>query len=85
MYITRAAILYQGGGIVEGKNYPEIIDLAHRFGFIGTYVSGYLTDRGDFIDRNKAMEVAIKSGQLPADFTGPLAPEDLWGEDDATY
>lgn len=83
--ITRAAFLYERGGIVTGKSYPEIQNLGYRFGYSSGYISGFVDDKSNFMDRNSAMKIAIASGQLPADFTGPLTPEDLFGEDDATY
>lgn len=65
--------------MVEGQDYNQIISIAHRFGFTGTYVSGYLTSTGDFIDRNRAKEIAIEAGQLPADFKDKIQPKDLFG------
>ena len=78
-YIRRAAMIFQGGGMVEGQDYTQILSIAHRFGFTGTYVSGYLTSLGEFIDRNQAKEIAIKAGQLPADFLDKIQPKDLFG------
>lgn len=72
-------MIFQGGGMVEGQDYNQILGIAHRFGFTGSYVSGYLTSNNDFIDRFRAKEIAIEAGQLPADFEGKIEPKDLFG------
>ena len=83
--ITRAAFLYERGGIVTGKSYPEVQAIGYRCGFTSGYMSGFVDDKGNFIDRNTALKEAIASGQLPENFAGPLTPEDLFGEDDVSY
>lgn len=79
MFIKRAAILYQRGGIVEGTNYGDIMSLSHKLGITSGYVLGYTDSSDNFIDRNQALVIAKEAGQLPKDFEGDLYPEDLFG------
>lgn len=67
--------------MVEGQDYTQILSIAHRFGFTGTYVSGYLTSDNQFIDRNRAKEIAIEAGQLSPEHREPLQPKDLFGSE----
>lgn len=79
MFIKRAAILYEKGGILEGTNYGNISNLAHKLGITSGYIYGF-TDSGDnFIDRNAALVIAKEAGQVGNDFVGPLYPEDIFG------
>lgn len=78
MYIKRAAILYNPGGIFEGSNYGEIESLARRLGITSTYILGYTDSSDNFIDRNTALKIAKEAGQLPEDFKGPMFPEDIF-------
>lgn len=80
MFIKRAAILFERGGVVEGQSYAGILDLGQRFGFTSGYVAGFTDSHDNFIDRNTAAKIAISAGQVPASFSGPLAPEDLLPE-----
>lgn len=84
MFIKRAAILYTRGGILEGKSYGSIVSLAHRMGLTSTSMYGYVDSSDNFIDVYKATEIAKAAGQVPEDFKGTIAPEDLFGypEDD---
>lgn len=84
MFIKRAAILYERGGILEGTNYGNISMLAHKLGISSSYIFGYTDSSDNFIDRNQALEIAKAAGQLPENFEGPLFPEDLFpaGESD---
>lgn len=79
MFIKRAAILYEKGGILEGYNYGNISALAHKLGISSSYIFGYTDSSDNFIDRNQALVIAKAAKQLPEDFEGPLYPEDLFG------
>lgn len=80
MFIKRAAILFERGGVVEGTSYQAILDLGFQFGFTSGYICGFTDGHDNFIDRNTAAEIAKKSGQVPNNFSGPLYPEDLFPE-----
>lgn len=79
MFIKRAAILFQKGGIVQGQDYNQILGIAHRFGFSGTYVSGWLDSSDNFVGGDVALQIAKDAGQVAPDHV-KLYPEDLWGD-----
>lgn len=79
MFIKRAAILYERGGILEGHSYGDIESLARRMGITSGHIYGYTDSSDNFIDRNQALEIAKTAGQLPEDFKGPMSPEDIFG------
>jgi hypothetical protein len=79
MFIKKAAILYEKGGILQGNSYGDITSLAHRLGITSGYVYGFVDSSDNFIDRNKALEIAKAAHQVPEDFDGPLYPEDIFG------
>lgn len=78
MFIKKAAILYEKGGIIEGYSYGTISSLAHKLGITSGYIFGYTDSSDNFIDRNKALEIAKAAGQIADDFAGPMYPEDLF-------
>lgn len=80
MYIEYAAIKYPDGEIMTARRHYKIIQLQAKFGIRtgGDCVQGFLDTAGNFLTRDEAKEVAIKAGQVPADFQGTLYSEDIW-------
>jgi hypothetical protein len=78
--ITRAAII-QNRIIYSGQSHAEIIKMmVEKYGLPKPIdgIQGFMTDSGEFLDRNTAMEHAIKCGQMPATESGqPLYSEDI--------
>lgn len=79
MFIKRAAILYEKGGILEGRDYADIVNLSHKMGITGRSIYGFLDSGDNFIDRIQALEIAKSAKQVTKDFKGPLYPEDIFG------
>jgi hypothetical protein len=80
MFIKKAAILYERGGIIEGTNYGDIEGLARRMGITSSHIYGFMDSSDNFIDRNQALDIAKAAKQIPEDFDGPMYPEDLFVE-----
>lgn len=78
MFVKRAAIFYERGGILEGYNYSHITGLANKLGITGRSLYGYLDSNDNFIDRIQALEIAKAAKQVPEDYEGPLHPEDIF-------
>lgn len=77
MIITKAAIMYANGEILEGHNYVNIFSLARKLGMNGEYIEGFMTSSDEFVLPGKAAAIAVESGQLPS-VLGKLTPEQLW-------
>lgn len=77
MIITRAAIMFSNGEILEGHNYGDISNIANKIGFSGDKIYGFTTGAGDFVLPVEAAKIALDAGQIKSDF-GSLMPEDLW-------
>lgn len=82
MFIKRAAILYENGGIIEGHDYTQIVGLARKLGITGRSIYGFTDSSDNFIDRVKALEIAKTANQVPEDHKGSLYPEDIFGVND---
>lgn len=82
MYITQAAIRYNGDEVLTAYRHYKIMHLQAKLGikteFGHNAEDGFVTDTGQFVTRAEAKKIAIKSGQIPADFKGTLYSEDLW-------
>lgn len=84
MKIVSAAILFRGAVISEpppARHHNLLATIRSAFGLIGAVtgeVQGFLTDEGAFVDRAKAGEIAIASGQLEKIRPTGLYSEDLW-------
>lgn len=77
MIISRAAILYPNGEIVEGRDYGTIQTLANKLSFSGEKIYGFVTSDGTFVDPGFAAFIAKEAGQVSEDIE-ELKPEDLW-------
>lgn len=81
--ITKAAILYNGS-IYTGWRHALIGHDMLAKGickrpFPGGPAQGFITDKGEFVSRKEALEIAKKSGQIPEDHKYPeLFSEDMW-------
>lgn len=75
--ITNAAIMYQNGEVLEGKNYHKINSLANRLGISGDRIHGFLNSSGEFVLPIDAAQIATESGQLKKPVS-ELSPDDLW-------
>lgn len=85
MKIVSAAILFRGAVISEpppARHSNLIATIRSAFWLTGAVtgeVQGFLTDEGGFVDRRKAGQIAIASGQLKELPVPPdLYTEDLW-------
>lgn len=77
MIITKAAILFYNGGVLEGHTYSQICYLAKKLGFTGDKIYGFMTSRDIFVDSSNAAYIAFESGQIKTEKDN-LEPEDLW-------
>jgi len=77
MFITKAAIMFQNGEVVEGRNYSEANTVANKLGLTGDKIHGFSTSSGTFVLPNEAVEIAIGSNQI-AERVDILTPETLW-------
>ena len=77
MVIVRAAIMFQNGDIIEGRDYGHISSLANKLSLSGERVNGFTTSSGDFVLPEEAVEIAINAGQI-TDRVDELTPEMLW-------
>lgn len=79
MLITRAAIMFSDGEILEGYDYGKINSLSNRLGVQGDKVYGFVTSSDDFVLPDEAAKIAVEAGQLDKKVDN-LRPEDLWSE-----
>lgn len=79
MIITRAAIMFSNGEIVEGHNYGDIATIANKLSFFGDKLYGFVTSYGEFVLPAEAAVIAITAGQITS-IIYELKPEDLWPE-----
>ena len=79
MVITRAAIMYANGEVLEGRNYGEIASLGSKLGLCGEKILGFLTNSEQFVLPEEAAKIAIESKQISS-VEDTLSPEDLWPE-----
>lgn len=74
MIITKAAIMFQNGEIVEGHSYGQISTLAHKLSFTGDKIHGFMTSKGEFVLPNEAVEIAFEAKQI-AERVDELTPD----------
>lgn len=79
MVITRAAIMYSNGEVLDGRSYGEIHSLGSKLGLCGEKVLGFLTNSEQFVSPDEAAEIAVQSKQVDT-LNDTLSPEDLWPE-----
>ena len=79
MVISRAAVMFSSGEVVEGHNYGNIMTIAHKLSFTGDFIHGFVTGAGDFVLPDEAARIALKAKQISKK-TKELKPEDLWPE-----
>lgn len=77
MVITKAAIMFSNGEVLESHTYSTILLLAHKLSFTGDKIYGFVTSSGDFVLPKEAAKIAIKAGQIKT-VIGVLTPEALW-------
>lgn len=82
--IIDAAIL-KDSTIYSGRRHFIIINNADKGFFKENSIQGFITDSGEFLDREKALEHAYKSGQISKTlykerlkYSKELFSEDLW-------
>jgi len=80
----RCAGLRIAGKVYEGKRHSDIILDAGRLGVkLRPYPHGddlgFVTDRGDFVNRERALKIALNAGQVEAGHT--LSRDELHSED----
>lgn len=57
----------------------DSLENENRLHFLNNHVQGFLTSKGNFVDREEGMKLAIKAGQVPFDnTTSKLYSEDLY-------
>jgi hypothetical protein len=78
MVITRAAIMFSNGEVVEGRSYSEISTMAGKLGFNGERIYGFVTSSDEFVLPKDAAKIAKKAGQIKTVLGGVLTPEMLW-------
>lgn len=77
MVITRAAIMFSNGEIIEGHDYGQIATLAHKLSYSGDKIYGFMTSSGEFVLPKEAVEIAFKAKQI-AERVDTLTPATLW-------
>jgi hypothetical protein len=77
MFIRKAAALFNSGELVEGNNYYAVLLEARDRGITSEYVFGFIDSHDNFVDFKTAADIAIKAGQVPKTFSGPLHLDDL--------
>jgi len=77
MFITKAAIMYQNGQVIEGKDYGQIKKVARKLDYPTEMIEGFVTSSGDFVTPREAMGIAINVQQIQSDLD-ELTPELLW-------
>ena len=79
MIISRAAIMFSNGEVVEGHTYGQIMTMAHKLSFSGEMIHGFVTSYGEFVLPDEASAIAFAAGQIPEQLA-TLTPEDIWPE-----
>jgi len=78
MIIARAATMFSNGEILEGHDYGNISNLAHKFSYpMDQRIYGFVTSTDEFVLPKEAMEIAVQAGQTTP-LTELLTPEQLW-------
>lgn len=74
-----SAAIYHLGVVRTGKNHGECMRQLPRDRKKPYDVQGFLTSRGDFVDRREAFGIAMAAGQLSNGYSrwGKLFSEDL--------
>jgi hypothetical protein len=67
MLITRPAIMFKDGEVFEGHSYGSVAQIAHKLGFYGEKVHGFVTTSGDFVLPDEAAKIAFENGQIPTE------------------
>lgn len=76
--IVTAAIL-KDGIVYTGKRHPDILCAPGNYGKLRDGIQGFVTDKGEFLDRKSARAHFIENKQIP--FHGKLHPTLLFSED----
>lgn len=79
MVITRAAIMFSNGEVIEGHNYGNIMSVANKLSLNGEKIYGFVTSYGEFVLPDEASKIALKAKQISSP-NDNLKPEDLWPE-----
>ena len=69
--------MFSNGEVVEGQSYSAIATTAHKLGFRGEKINGFVTSAGDFVDPVSAIPIALQAGQIKEE-KDKLEPEDIW-------
>lgn len=77
MIITRAAIMYANGEVVDGRDYGYISSIAHKLSLPSERIEGFLTSSGEFVLPSDAAAIAVEARQI-TEAPSMLTPEDLW-------
>lgn len=77
MLITKAAIMYSDGVVLEGHSYGDIAYLASKLSMGGDRIEGFVTSSDEFVLPTEAAIIAVNSGQVK-EVAEKLTPEDLW-------
>lgn len=79
--IVNAAIKYPDGEIVLGKSHTKIVALQAKLGVRTSdeqIIKGFVDSADNFLTREEALSVAIKSGQIKKSKDKKLFSDDLW-------
>lgn len=77
MVITKAAIMFQNGEVLEGHSYGEISILGNKLSLTGLKIHGFLTSSDVFVLPSEGALIAFEAGQI-SEKTENLTPEMLW-------
>ena len=86
--ISCSAVKYPWGEVVSGFRHSDVMNFMAGMKRIITkveYPQGFITNRGRFVGRHEAAEIARRSGQVPPDFSGELYSEDVWPDSPLKY
>ncbi len=59
--------MFSDGEIFEGYSYASVSTIAHKLGFSGEKIHGFVTTSGDFVLPDEAAKIAFEAGQIPAE------------------
>lgn len=84
--IVAAAYLHRGTIFTGSRHYRIIQDIACMLGerVDKNSQDGFMTNRGEFVNRTTGAAIAREAKQIPVDFTGTLFSEDLWPDPEST-
>lgn len=83
--IKHAAVISDQGWIFMGKHHADCFLQMRSVGVDvpkGSFNQGFVTNKGRFVPRNRALDIAVESGQVSGPMGDALISEMLWHPSD---